>query len=227
MPLTNPAVQAALVTMLLVAIGLVTAVLIRLTAAVSDSKLTLSQAVQQVRTSLPASGGAGKRNVTLPAYDQLHDPLPDGSLPPLRANECGEECVAEIVYWVHGVEVAADAIRVQARGLAGGALTTAADLVSMLAASNVAARAGIQDVGSIQKFLLDVVAGKRLVIVLGNWVSAGVPHWVIVYNASSNGVTISDPWGGRRYNIAWPTFTKLYLASTVEIISTPDASLTS
>jgi hypothetical protein len=224
--LANPAVNTALITFLVVALGLLSAVMLRLTASVTASGGELARLRQQV-------GGAVKRNITLPggagilpAWDQLHDPLPDGSLPPLRVNECGEECVAEVVYWVHGVEVSADAIRAAAISLAGGALTNAADLVAMLARCNVRAVAEVPQTAVIEKFLLNVVLARRLVIVLGDWVSKSVPHWVIVYNASPNGVTVSDPWGGRRYNIAWPDFKRLYLGAVVEVTSTPDLATT-
>jgi hypothetical protein len=224
--LSNPAVNAAIIAFLVVLFGLLSAVTLRLTAAVSKAGGDVDRVRQHVNVTPAAfgvkAGGAG----ILPAWDQLHDPLPDGSLPPLRANECGEECVAEVVYWVHGVEVSADAIRVAAISLAGGALTNAADLVAMLARCNVHAVAAVPQTVVVEKFLLNVVMGRRLVIVLGDWVSKSVPHWVIVYNASTNGVTVSDPWGGRRYNIAWPDFKRLYLGAVVEVTSTPDPATT-
>lgn len=36
-------------------------------------------------------------------------------------------------------------------------------------------------------------------IVLGNWVSPSILHWVLVVGASDIGWVVNDPWGGQRY----------------------------
>jgi hypothetical protein len=218
----DPAVAAALTAFLVALCGLGVAVCANLTQQVRQNKLDINGIGRKVQAHAEALAGGGKGKVTLPLWDQLSDPLPDGTLSAQRADECGEEACAMVIWWVHGVEVSADALRYELRGAIGSALTNAAALVQLLTRNNVMAVQQTPQTGEVEKYLLNVVNAHRLAICLGNWVSPAVPHWVVVTTASANGVTVNDPWGGRRYNIAWPDFKRLYLGSLVDVHSLPD-----
>jgi hypothetical protein len=121
----DPGVSSALVAFSAALLTLFTAVCYSLTQQVKANKRDINAVGSKVNE--VAGGGAmvPMRNVTLPVWDQLNDPLPDGSLPAQRFNECGEECVAEVIEWVHGVEIGADALRFLLRGPGGSAITDA------------------------------------------------------------------------------------------------------
>lgn len=218
----DPTITAAFDAAVVAALGLVSVVLLKLAASVTTAHIDLAGMLKLLLSAPTTPVAGGGAAVGIPSYDQLHDPLPDGSLPAGRFNECGEECCADIIRWVHGVEVSADALRSLLWGPRGHEITDAVDLAAILAHANVASEVGTQDAVAVKKYLLDVVPRSHPVIVLGNWVSPGVPHWVVVYNCSANGVTVNDPWGGRRYNLSWEAFARLYLNSNVTVQRLPD-----
>lgn len=174
------------------------------------------------RRATDAGGGATPTRAA-PLWNQLNDPLSQGGLPLQRYNECGEECCAEVIWAQHGVEISADALRSQLRGPAGSALTTATDLVRILARNNVQATA-VDDAADVVAAALQLATSEgRMAIALGRWVSPTILHWVLVTRADAAGCGYNDPWGGLRHAVDWTAFRARYAGTLVLIQRTPDA----
>src|SRR6185312_1801556 len=148
----------------------------------------------------------------LPAWNQQLVALSDGSLAAGRYNECGETCVAAIVAAVWGVPVSPDQIRAGDGGPGRGPLTTADDLVRMLATCNVAASSRQVSAASAWPTIEGSTQDGRPVIILGEWPTpGGALHWL---NATSTGdpnrVYYNNPWNGARSWLEEQDFTRLY-----------------
>jgi hypothetical protein len=167
--------------------------------------------------------GAGAVARAAPLWNQLNDPLSTGVLPAQRFQECGEECVAEVIYQQHGVEVSADALRAQLRGPQGQAITSGQDLVKLLARNNVGADLRTWPAAEAPVHIRESAAAGRAVIVLGRWISPTVLHWVLVTTADATGIGYNDPWGGLRQTATWAAFGDRYGGQLVTITRTPDA----
>jgi hypothetical protein len=212
--------------------ALVVAVLAYLTAQIRANTARLDAHAQQIAVALnghaqasPAerAGAGGQASPrAAPLWNQLQDPLPTGALPAWGYEECGEECVAEVLYAQHGVSVAADALRFQLRGPAGRGLTDGADLVRLLALNNVAAVVATPPAAQLAAELQRITAAGRMAIVLGAWVAPGVLHWVLVTRADGQGAGYNDPWGGVRRARTWRELQPLYAGEVVEITRAPD-----
>jgi hypothetical protein len=167
--------------------------------------------------------GAGATQRPAPLWNQLADPLPTGALPQYGYEECGEECVAEVIYAQHGVAVEADWLRYQLGGPARRGLTTAADLQRLLALANVAALVAEPPAAALPAELQRICGAGRMAIVLGAWITPGVLHWVLVTRADAQGVGYNDPWGGVRRTAAYRDLGARYAGALVEITRAPDA----
>jgi hypothetical protein len=157
-----------------------------------------------------------------PLWDQLADPLPNGTLPFWRWEECGEECCAEVIQEQHGVSVIADALRAQLGGPQRRGLTTGADLVRVLALNNVAAAQSGPGAAQVAAALQAITDAGGSAIVLGHWLGPGVLHWVLVTRADAAGCGANDPWGGRRDTWTWPGFQAAYAGDLVHVTRAPD-----
>lgn len=167
-------------------------------------------------------GAAAARPRPVPTWNQLDDPLPDGSLAVMRAQECGEECVAMAVMAVHGVPLSADAVRALLRGATGAALTDGAALVEALLLCNVAASTDSADRDAVQERTTSALTNRRLILLLGYWVDPSVLHWICVVAIAPGGVDVNDPWGGRRRHFSWTDLARLYGGQIVEVVRLPD-----
>jgi hypothetical protein len=171
---------------------------------------------------IDAGAGAPSSGRPAPVWNQLADPLPDGTLPAGRYDECGEECAAMEIARQHGTSVAADALRAQLGGPGRGPLTTAADLVKILALNNVAAQV-VDCPGDKVAALLQEQAGKgHNAICLGQWVAPGIEHWILVTRADATGAGANDPWAGRRRVWTWGAFQLVCSGQLVLITRPPD-----
>lgn len=47
-------------------------------------------------------------------------------------------------------------------------------------------------------------------LLLGEWEQRGVLHWVLVVAVDGDGVTVNDPWGGRRVRLSWDNVDAAY-----------------
>lgn len=221
MPAVPGEVQAAFWALVLACLTLLTLYVRGLSIGQSQHGQALASvqgAIDQVRASLAGAGGPRP----LPVWDQLNDPNPDGTLPAERANECGEECCAMVISFCHGVPVEADYLRFLLGGAKRQPLTTGADLVRILALCNVKAQVLAPSTADLAHEVQRITKGGRVAIALGEWVDPTIQHWVVCVAASLNGWTVADPWGGRKYNAAWPRAQGAYAGQIVEVIQAPD-----
>lgn len=167
-------------------------------------------------------GGAGGPRPA-PLWNQLADPLPDGTLPPQRWNECGEECCAMEISRQHGVPLSADALRALLGGPRRSALTSAQDLVRCLALCNVPAEAEVDSPIDVAERLQAITARGGVAICLGTWVAPGILHWILVTRADHAGCGANDPWMGRRRVWTWVEFRAAYAGELVRSTRQPDA----
>jgi hypothetical protein len=223
---TLAAIGAGLGAVLVAALAYIAAVLQMHTRALADNQAKTDAVLRKAGTRVEglaqaAAGAAAAR--TAPVWNQLQDPLPTGALPAWRFEECGEECVAEVIYAQHGVEVMADALRAQLGGPGRRGLTTGADLVRLLNRNNVPATALAPPDGAVAAQIQACTMAGGLVIVLGRWVSPTVLHWVLVTRADTNGCGANDPWGGVRRTWVWSEFEAAYAGEIVAVRRRPDA----
>lgn len=223
---TLAAIGAAGGAVIVAALAYIAAVLQAHTRALADQQsktdAVLRKAGSRIEGLAQAAGG-GALARPAPLWNQLADPLPTGALPAWRYEECGEECVAEVIYAQHGVEVLADALRAQLGGPGRRGLTTGADLVRVLNRNNVPATALAPPDGAVAAQIQACCTAGGLVIVLGRWVSPTVLHWVLVTRADQAGCGANDPWGGTRRTWAWSDFESAYAGEIVAVRRKPDA----
>lgn len=219
------AIGVALGAVLVAAFGYITATLQAHTRALQAQSAQLAARPQQPPPRGPRAtdlaGGAASARVA-PRWDQLRDPLPDGSWPAQRWNECGEECCAMEISRQHGVPLSADALRALLGGPGRVALTTAQDLVRCLALCNVPAAAESVDAAGVAGRLQAITSTGGTAICLGAWVSPGVQHWILVTRADSQGCGANDPWEGRRRVWSWTAFRDVYAGEFVRSQRAPD-----
>lgn len=219
------AVGVALGALLIAAFGYLTATLQAQTRALQEHQALLAARLvpgplRPSRRSDPAGGAAPVRPA--PQWNQLADPLSDGTLPAGRFNECGEECAAMEISRQHGVPLSADALRFLLGGASRAPLTTAQDLVRCLALCNVPAAAEATSGEVVAGRLQEITAAGGTAICLGAWVSPGVQHWILVTRADAQGCGANDPWEGRRRVWSWTAFRDVYAGELVTSQRPPD-----
>ncbi|HEV2461072.1 MAG TPA: hypothetical protein VGS80_22195 [Ktedonobacterales bacterium] len=143
---------------------------------------------------------------------------PDGSAALQRYNECGETLVASVVAAVWGVSASPDAFRAAVHGPAGSALTTAGDLVAMLAYANVLGTAHSGSVGELRLVVEAVTRDDRGVLLLGTWPTPGnALHWLLATGSDAGRLEYLNPWGGVRSWLLWPDVAPLFAGSWVQV----------
>jgi len=133
-----------------------------------------------------------------PVVAQLLTKLPDGNLDPARATDCGESCFASALAAIAGVWLSPGCIR-GALGLpSGDGSSNAGEL------SDLWQRLG----GSAYETTLtgDALWGElwrlrhhgRYALLLGDWITVGVLHWVLAYQRGASTLELMDPASGER-----------------------------
>jgi len=220
------AIGAAAGAVILAALAYIAAVIQQHTKALADQATKTAAVLRTTGTRVEggaqaaAAGGGGRQP---PLWNQLADPLPTGALPVWRYEECGEECVAEILYAQHGVEVLADALRAQLGGPGRRGLTTGADLVRLLNRNNVPATFLTPPAGAVAAQVQACTMAGGVVIALGRWISPTVLHWILVTRADNAGCGANDPWGGVRRSWDWADFEAHFGGDLVAVRRKPDA----
>lgn len=191
-------------------------------AALLPSGLTAKATSSATAHALLAGSGTSRTRASLPVWNQLNDPLPDGNQDAFSTSDCGEECVAEVVYGLRGVVVSAGAIRYMLGGALRTGLSTAADLVSVLRIDNIPS-AGVSCGWADALPLLErqSVAGQPSIL-LGTWLGGSALHWVVATTVADGVLHFNDPWGGSRRKMAYSDALPLYQGSLV-LVSDPIA----
>lgn len=148
-------------------------------------------------SAIPARSSLGAA-ITLPPWNQLNDPLPNGSQDAYSTSDCGEECVAEIVYATKGVQLSAGDVRFSIGGANRPGLTSGLDLVAALALSGIPAVTSALDGPSAWQAIGTAISTGHPVIMLGNWLGYPALHWCVATSLRGEVIHFNDPWGGLR-----------------------------
>lgn len=114
-----------------------------------------------------------------------------------------------------GIELPAGVLRTLIPGHRNHGETTGPELVKVMRLFGL--RPVYERVASnaVQSLLEASVVAGNPPIVLGNWVSPLVPHWLLVVDAMMTGAVVNDPWGGRRYFLPIDRFLTRYLGDCI------------
>lgn len=155
-------------------------------------------------------GAAGGSLLDIPTWDQNRDPLPDGQQDPYHDTDCGEECAAMRIYYRTGIELPAGILRQLIPKHQNTGVSTPQELVQLMRLFKLNPVAIRATKDAVQEALSRSTVAGVPPIVLGNWVSPLVPHYVLVVDSMQTGVVVNDPWGGRRYFLPTDLLTRRY-----------------
>jgi hypothetical protein len=119
--------------------------------------------------------------------------------------DCGPACVVSCIEELRGCWSADELLRLRYFGVVDSRLTTADDLVGMLRANGIDAHAREVDAKTMQVEVVRNWNAGRPSLVLGNYVSPNVAHWV-KFIGDANGPVVMNPWPGGRSRWSWPDF---------------------
>jgi hypothetical protein len=141
--------------------------------------------------------------LNVPRWDQLNDPDANGGLDPLRTNDCGEECAAELLYYWTGQEVSAFQIRLDLPGHAESAQTTGADIAGYLRSRGIPAMRHEVPPGRYRKLIGRQLESGSPCALLGYWIAPNILHWVVAKGYGQGLLVYNDPWGGVVQERSW------------------------
>lgn len=123
--------------------------------------------------------------------------LPDGSVDPAAATDCGESCVSSVILTYTGLNLSPGCIRQSLAKPAVDGRTNGLDLSRVLRGLGWRARYhSLNPDRSLRSALRYQILRGRYVIMLGSWDSPSVLHWVLAYGFHDHGVWVMDPWPG-------------------------------
>jgi len=159
-------------------------------------------------------GGGAVQNigplVWQPIWRQTGGVLPDGSVDPQQYNDCGETNVAATVRAIRGVPKEPGEYRQQLGGPSRSGLTTADDLVRLLALNNVSAHAISTDALHAWNLCVSAWSNRNPVYALGSWLSPASLHWLSLRDKRPEFLVFGDPWTGTEVSIAHDRWTAQY-----------------
>jgi hypothetical protein len=178
-----------------------------------DALHTAALIVAQAAGGAPALKAAP---LTVPAWNQHNDPNPDGQPDPWWAEDCGEQCIAMVVYACRGIEVPQGVVRAQMHGPSGKGLSSPDDLLAQLKRWRFDATSHPLPSADALTYVKNAVAAGRPSIVLGHWVAPAVLHWAVVVEVTPDGVTWNDPWTGGQRGLSAEHWQAAYAGAVVD-----------
>lgn len=157
----------------------------------------------------------------LPTWDQLNDPWAGAGNDPYATQDCGEECVAEVLWYFRRETLSAFQIRAEMPGHANSGLTTSADLVSYLQRHGLTADAVEPSQRVLRAIIRAEVDAGRPSIVLGYYAGMAELHWITTRGVGDGRVGWNDPWHGLYRETSWAWFTAHYQGSVVRAGTRP------
>lgn len=163
---------------------------------------------------LAASGAA--MPLSVPTWNQHDDPNPVGGQDPYWYEDCGEQCISMVAAACRGISVPQGVIRVQMHGAGGRGLSSPDDIEAQLRRMHFDAAHHTLSAPDALAYIGQAVASGRSTIVLGHWVAPTLLHWVVVVEATPDGVTFNDPWTGKQRGLSNVHWDALYAGSLVD-----------
>jgi hypothetical protein len=170
------------------------------------NRVVVQRAAAPAPTLLPVDAISQLRGVTVSPTMAATGPV-----------DCGPACVVSCIEEIHGTWSADQLLRLRYFGAVDNRLTTARDLAGMLVDNHIAAHAreGVSAEMARQEITRNWAAGRPSII-LGDWVSRGVGHWV-KFIGDRGGAVVMDPWYGAQRVIPWDLFATLFDGDYVHI----------
>lgn len=125
---------------------------------------------------------------------------PDGTIDPDAATDCGESCVSSVLQVATSYSIPPGCIREAMHGPRGLGLTSADDLTRFLQQMAVSSYRSALSADEYWDALSRLRHYGQYRVILGNWVSDELLHWVVAYERSSTGVWVMDPWTATHVN---------------------------
>lgn len=122
--------------------------------------------------------------------------LPDGSIDPDHATDCGESCVSSVITANTSYTLTPGCIRQAMQLNRDSGITTANDLWQFLHAMGINAFRVEQPAANEWASLNELRHHGKYRILLGSWESPDFLHWVVAFEKSSGGIKYMDPWNG-------------------------------
>ena len=138
-----------------------------------------------------------------PVVGQNVAKLPDGSLDPAHATDCGEACLSSALRACWGMNLTPGCIR-QSLGLGEGDGSSSAEMLRTWW-ELTGRKADTTSFGPsvLWSGLAKLRHYGRYAMLLGNWVDPSVLHWVLAYERGTAAVSVMGPWGGGYYNYSF------------------------
>lgn len=133
--------------------------------------------------------------------------------------DCGPACVVSEIEERHGCWSSDELLRLRYFGVVDSRLTTSADLVGMLQANHIAAHAVSSPAANLRGELVRAAAQGWSCLVLGNFISSTMLHWV-KFRGDDGSAEVMDPWVGTARSISWTLFLAQYAGEYVHVDGT-------
>lgn len=150
-----------------------------------------------------------------PAIGQNIAQLPDGTIDPFHANDCGETCAASILKAATSYCLSPGCIRQALSVNADDGLTSASSLALFLEAMGLAAQTSFLEVDQAWAQLQRLRHHGRYAIILGRWIGPSWLHWYLAYEGAPTDVHVMDPWSASTVLLSLERFRALYAHAMV------------
>lgn len=158
---------------------------------------------------------------TIPSGNQLDDPLPDGAQDPQATVDCGEEAVSDLLAWWGLPFLPAGVLRQALGGWHRAGLTTASDIVRLLALFKVPSHTRVTDGATAWVEIGRAVGAGLPCVMLGAWLAPSLLHWRLAVAFDPTAVTCRDPWGGVTVVMSRAEFIAGYRGAYVHVDGRP------
>lgn len=148
-------------------------------------------------------------------WGQLVDPWQGHGLDPLRANDCGEEVAAMLLYKWRRLEESAYLVRTQMPSHAHDARTTSGDIARFLKSRGVLSDAVNTPTSQIRRLVHDQINAGLPGALLGNFVQPGYLHWICFRGAGDGYMGYNDPWWDQYRKAFWGWVLERYAGEAV------------
>lgn len=141
--------------------------------------------------------------------------LPDGSIDPYHATDCGESCVSSVITAHTSYTLTPGCIRQSMELNDDSGITTSNDLWKFLHAMGINSYRVEQSAANEWESLNELRHYGKYRILLGSWESPAFLHWIVAFEKSSTGFKCMDPWNGVYGYIELPRFQEQFALSAV------------
>lgn len=152
-----------------------------------------------------------------PTWNQNSDPDPTQGADPFATTDCGEECCAIVQYGMGQGYVTETQVRERMPDHQGRGQTSGMDIAGYLNSVGVRAQRLVVAPNNLNMTIRMHVAARLPCILLGNFVSPTVLHWVVAVGYGNDHLLYNDPWDGRMKAMHWEHVKSLFAGEVVSV----------